>query len=58
MVLDRHVLALDVARFIEAFAERGHITHYAIGRPAADEPASMAAVRAPQAATQPRRREA
>ena len=38
MVLDRHVLALDVAGFVEAFAERGHITRGGIGRPVSDKP--------------------
>ena len=37
MVLDRHVLALDIAGFIEAFAERGHIIHESRGRTAVDE---------------------
>ena len=32
VVLDRHVLALDVAGFAEAFAERGHIARGGIGR--------------------------
>jgi hypothetical protein len=30
MVLDRHVLTFDVARFVEAFAERGRITRVSI----------------------------
>ena len=33
VVLDRHVLAFDVAGFVEAFAERGHIARGGIGRP-------------------------
>jgi hypothetical protein len=31
VVLDRHVLAVDVAGFVEAFAERRHITRVGIG---------------------------
>jgi hypothetical protein len=31
VVLDRHVLPFDVAGFVEAFAERGHITRGSIG---------------------------
>ena len=38
VVLDRHVLAFDVAGFVEAFAERGHIARGGIGRPAVDKP--------------------
>jgi hypothetical protein len=38
MVLDCYVLALDVARFAEAFAERGCIARGSIGRPAMEEP--------------------
>jgi hypothetical protein len=37
VVLDRHVLAFDVAGFVEAFAERGHITRVGIGRPVSDK---------------------
>ena len=33
VVLDRHVLAFNVAGFVEAFAERGCIARIAIGRP-------------------------
>ncbi len=38
VVLDRHVLAFDVAALVEAFAERGHITRGGIGRPVSDKP--------------------
>ena len=38
VVLDRHVLTLDVAGFVEAFAERGHIACVGIGRTYADKP--------------------
>ena len=38
VVLDRHVLAFDVAGFVEAFAERGHKTRGGIGRPVAEKP--------------------
>ena len=38
VVLDRHVLAFDVAGFVEAFAERGHKARGGIGRPASDKP--------------------
>ena len=38
VVLDRHVLALDVAGFIEAFAERGHKARVGIGRSVSDKP--------------------
>jgi hypothetical protein len=37
VVLDRHVLALDVAGFVEAFAERSDIAYGVLGRPAIDE---------------------
>src|SRR5215469_2372790 len=37
MILDRDVLAFYVARFIEAFAERGGNAHGAVGRPTADK---------------------
>src|SRR5262249_35869630 len=37
MVLDRHVLTLDVAGFAEAFMERSGIVHGGLGRPGADE---------------------
>ena len=38
VVLDRHVLTLNVAGFIEAFAERGHIARAeGIRRPAVDK---------------------
>ena len=37
VVLDRHVLALDVAGFVEAFTERSGMAHGGLGRPAADE---------------------
>src|SRR5262249_34222846 len=37
MVLDHHVLALDVAGFAEAFAERSRIARGGIGRPNVDE---------------------
>jgi hypothetical protein len=32
VVFDRHVLTFDVARFVEAFAERGRTVCGAIGR--------------------------
>ena len=38
MVLDRHVLALDVAGFTKPLAERGHIAREASADPASDEP--------------------
>ena len=38
VVLDRHVLALDVTGFAEAFAERGHIARVAFGRAVAEKP--------------------
>ena len=38
MVLDRHVLAFDVAGFVEAFAERGRKARRGIGRPVSDKP--------------------
>ena len=38
VVLDRHVLAVDVAIFVEAFAERGHKARVAIGRPVSNKP--------------------
>ena len=38
MVLDRHVLAFDVAGFVEAFAERGRKARGGIGRPVSDKP--------------------
>ena len=37
MVLDRHVLALDVAGFVEALAERSGIARGGLGRPGVDE---------------------
>jgi hypothetical protein len=37
MVLDRDVLAFDVTGFVEAFAERGHITRVGFGRPVSDK---------------------
>src|SRR5262245_20255071 len=37
MVLDRHVLTLDVADFVEAFEEGSGITRGGIGRPDVDE---------------------
>ena len=37
MVLNRHVLALDVASLAEGFAERSGLTHCRLGRPALDE---------------------
>src|SRR6516225_10058639 len=37
MVLDRHVLALDVAGFVEAFTERSGNARGGIGRPNVDE---------------------
>jgi hypothetical protein len=36
VVLDHHILAFDVAGFVEAFAERGHIARVGIGRPEAE----------------------
>ena len=38
VVLDGHVLALDVASFVEAFAERGRKARGGIGRPVSDKP--------------------
>ena len=38
VVLDRHVLAIDVAVFVEVFAERGHKARVAIGRPLSNKP--------------------
>src|SRR5262249_28322411 len=38
VVLDHHVLAFHKAGFVEAFAERGHITGGDSGRPGADKP--------------------
>jgi hypothetical protein len=37
MVLDRRVLALDVAGFVEPFLERSDLAHRGVRRPAADE---------------------
>src|SRR6185436_14952824 len=37
-VLDRYVLAFDVAGLVEAFAERGHIASGGIGRKASNKP--------------------
>jgi hypothetical protein len=37
VVLDRHVLALDVAGFIEAFAETSRITRVTVGRPVSEK---------------------
>ena len=37
MVLDRRVLALDVAGFVESFTERSDLAHRGIRRPATDE---------------------
>ena len=37
MVLDRRVLALDVAGFVESFSERSDLAHRGVRRPAADE---------------------
>ena len=61
VVLDRHVLALDVAGFIEALAERGaEIARSASAtcRGRIRSPASPAAARAPRAAMPPPRRRA
>ena len=38
VVLNRHVLAFDVAGLVETFAERGRLTREDIGRPAVDKP--------------------
>src|SRR6516225_4200078 len=38
VVLDRHVLAFDVAGFVEAFAKRGRIARVGLGRPVSDKP--------------------
>jgi hypothetical protein len=38
VVLDRHVLAFDIADFVEAFAESGHITRVGVGRPVSNKP--------------------
>src|SRR6516164_11113852 len=35
---DRHVLAFDVAGFVEAFAKRDRITRVDLGRPVSDKP--------------------
>jgi hypothetical protein len=37
VVLDHHVLAFDVAGFVEAFTERSGIAGGVLGRPAVDE---------------------
>jgi hypothetical protein len=37
VVLNRHVLALDVAGFVEAFAVRTSNAHRGLGRPCVDE---------------------
>ena len=37
MILDSHILAFDIAAFVEAFAKRGHITLGAIGRPVSNK---------------------
>jgi hypothetical protein len=37
VVVDRRILALDVARFAEALAERAHIVRGGSGRPDVDE---------------------
>jgi hypothetical protein len=37
VVLNHYVLALDVAGFAEAFAERSSLAHGGLGRPAGDE---------------------
>ena len=37
VVLDRHVLAFNVAGFVEAFAECGHMARGGIGRPVSDK---------------------
>jgi hypothetical protein len=37
MILDSHILAFDEAVFVEAFAERSHITLGAIGRPVSNK---------------------
>jgi hypothetical protein len=37
VVLHRHVLALDVAGFVEALTERTNNAHRDLGRPAVDE---------------------
>ena len=60
VVLDRHVLAFDVAGFVEAFAENaGQNAHRGIGPTRLGQtrlPASLAAARAPRTATPPPRR--
>src|SRR5262249_21344926 len=38
VILDRHVLAFDVAGFVEAFAKRGCIARVGLGRPVSDKP--------------------
>jgi hypothetical protein len=38
VVLDHDILALDVARFAQTFAERGRIARGGIGSPAEEEP--------------------
>src|SRR5262249_6517643 len=37
MIFDGHVLAFEVVRFTEAFAERGRNVHGGIGRPSVDK---------------------
>ena len=37
VVLHRHVLTFDVACFVEALTERGHLTLRGLGRPGIDE---------------------
>jgi len=38
VVLDRYILAFDVAGFVEAFAERRRKAHRGFGRPVSDKP--------------------
>src|SRR6516162_11370741 len=38
MVFHRHVLAFDVASFLQTLTERRHVVRRAIGRPAVNEP--------------------
>jgi hypothetical protein len=54
-VLDRRILALDIAGFAQALTESGYAGGECYSRPAV-EPASLAAARAPRTAMLPRRR--
>src|SRR5262245_24063696 len=56
MVLDHHVLALDGAGFVEAFAECSDLAHGGLGRPGADEADDRQRRRLPERRQRPRRR--